>query len=280
MNSLVRTPLSSATEDRRDGFTLIELLVVIAIIAILASLLLPALANAKAQGHLIRCASNQRQLAAIWLLYTADHQDRLPNNGYVSGGGNASAPLWIQGHLNHERSPADLTNQVLMVDSRYAQFAPYLTSTAIYKCPADRKTLRAGRVVVPKVRSYSMNWFLGWASRGGPRGEPPPGHRRFYKLSELVEPSPSKAFVFLDVHPDSICWPFFGMTMQPSFHMFPASYHNRGAMFSFADGHVESKRWHDVRTYRPDRVDWHGHSHLSPQNPDLSWLQIRASSRK
>ena len=65
---------------RRSGFTLIELLVVIAINAILASMLLPALAAAKAKAQQVNCMSYHRQLGLTWTLYHEDNNGRLPAN--------------------------------------------------------------------------------------------------------------------------------------------------------------------------------------------------------
>lgn len=66
---------------RTRGFTLIELLVVVAVIAILAAILFPVFASAKAAAKKSVCASNQRQIGQGFLLYAADHDDAYPNNG-------------------------------------------------------------------------------------------------------------------------------------------------------------------------------------------------------
>lgn len=62
-----------------SAFTLIELLVVVAIIALLASLLLPALARAQGSARRSACVSNERQLGLAWMMYLADHADRFPD---------------------------------------------------------------------------------------------------------------------------------------------------------------------------------------------------------
>jgi len=257
------------------GFTLIELLVVIAIIGILSALLLPALGHAKAVAKRVQCISNEKQLADVWLMYTADNADWLAPNGQ-NDPPNPSRKLWVQGAFF---SPEANTNYAYILDPKYALFGNYLTTTKVYLCPTDRNLVKVGGRLYPKLRSYSLNSYVGWSGPWDDRLST--AFRVFRRHSELNPTMPAGTFLFQDVNPDSICWPYFGVQMgRDSFFNFPNSSHNRGGVISYGDGHVEHHRWRDPRTIRAYSADYHHHDDPSSANVDLAWLRLRTTIPK
>ena len=109
------------------GFTLIELLVVLAVIAILASLLLPALAKAKTKAAAAGCLSNLRQLTLCWIMYADDNVDSLPPNVALNtlGGGVGTRvgwttrdPSWLQGNAYTDTTLTNIQNGLLFLYNR------------------------------------------------------------------------------------------------------------------------------------------------------------------
>src|SRR5687767_14571050 len=84
-----------------SGFTLVELLVVIAIIAILSSLLLASLAQAKGAALRTVCINNQRQLYLGWFMYGQDNDGRIAGN-HQDQGGDPGTPAWVSGVMTYE----------------------------------------------------------------------------------------------------------------------------------------------------------------------------------
>jgi len=219
-----------------DGFTLIELLVVIAIIAILAEMLLPALARAKAKAYAIGCASNLKQLQLAWHQYTLENNDALPPSMTPGAPGDRGMPgSWVLGNAQRDTNVTNLQAGVL-----YKQ----VDATGVYRCPGDKSIVTAS-ARLPRLRSYSMNFWLN-ADRGDVNPSNTPEDKT--RVSQLISPPPSELFVFADEDEASINDGAFAIGADKYGFIdqwidLPSDRHNQGCNFSFADGHIGYLKW-------------------------------------
>jgi prepilin-type N-terminal cleavage/methylation domain-containing protein/prepilin-type processing-associated H-X9-DG protein len=269
---------------RPSGFTLIELLVVIAIIAILAAMLLPALARAKAKAYAVGCMNNSKELMLAWHMYADDNNELLPPNDYpyltafatasptgTGAGSQYSMKNWVVGTMANGFDvgrPTELTDP-------HSLLSPYIPNAAIYHCPADVYIdVYAGHTIHP--RSYSMNSAVGtaWNSSsaftvGGPplgsavQGGWLPGAAynsgqttwlTYGKLTSFTFPGPANTWVIMDESPitindGSLAVSAFSAPGSTYLIDFPGGNHASAAGIAFADGHSIVHKWTDVRTF-------------------------------
>ncbi len=276
------------------GFTLVEMLVVSAVIAILAALVLPALTRARERADAIACLNNTRQLGLAVLLYVDDHDGFLPYNMALYDTGLRSNLNWANNVMTRDLS-SDNTNVDTLTQ---ASLGAYLNrNTTVYHCPADQ-SMSAVQLAAGwnhRIRSYSMNGMIGNPGTpsltGGNASNP--DYRQFLKIAQI--PRPSEIFVFLDEQPDSIkdgCFLntdssnanslldvlYGGSGGDLAWQDLPASYHNRNAALSQADGHAEFHRWLNSETVQAAQPN-------SPYDPvvvtsngeDFQWVLSRTS---
>ena len=249
------------------GFTLIELLVVIAIIAILAAILFPVFAKARAKARQTACLSNMKQLAMATIMYTSDWDECWPQTRY-----HGSVPL-----INVNIGPAPCN----VVENHSAYLAPslmmpYVRNAGLFACPdyAEWRTCKAG-FPLPRVQ-WSYNWLntpnFHTTSTGGAsnlcqvcnRTCPSDGNagpmqqRHGTRISNT--PAAGNSILLVELaRAEGINMPWVcndGCTSAgESFHTYveprlmndpPHQVHNNGNNYAFCDGHAKWMAWPDI----------------------------------
>lgn len=248
---------------RRKGFTLVELLVVISIIALLVSILLPALNRARGAAKTVYCSASLRQLTIANMNYADDHvKIASPWNFMFGIEPILSGSGALMGYNWQDWSP--LINPVSGERDDWYGFTtgalyPYLNSHEVFQCPSTprsyEKVVAANPGVFrPPPGDPGLGQIYGFAPYWSYTCNGQPGYGDFGVWPDIndpalqinpdrVRPNPSQVFLYMDQHPgDNTAYDNTVTLFNPLYSEGAdslADYHNEGGNLSFYDGHVE-----------------------------------------
>jgi prepilin-type N-terminal cleavage/methylation domain-containing protein/prepilin-type processing-associated H-X9-DG protein len=237
---------------KESAFTLIELLVVIAIIALLLSIVVPALRKAKEYSRLAVCLSNHRGLVMAWKTYILDHRGKIVDGHTLRNGTLEDTVFsWAEppvhgepGHSVYTGDNATIPPEDELNGIEHGALFPYLNTFDVYHCPSDNRWQFTAVVKPPCYRSYSVIAPMNGEISG----------RDYLKVifvtQEIEIKIPALRFVFMDDF-DNRGWNMGSWQFDYPNKQFsdPIAYwHDKKCNFSYADGHVDSRKWEDPRT--------------------------------
>ena len=234
------------------GFTLIELLVVVSIIALLVSILLPSLGKARDAAKRVVCSKNLQSLGMAWIMYAGDNNDSV-----ASGTGFAAWPVglgppgeatydgtqvgWIAYPLfksiqtsNQHQNP-DGSLKAASVDFQHEKIEqglifPYVQDVDAYKCPSAPRYQMVGFGMSSQWHNYWQHFF------DVPKSK---------ICKKIGQGHASSRFLFVEsveANDDGYWCCLYGVA---KWHNMPSTRHDDGTNNSFADGHVEYRKWKD-----------------------------------
>jgi prepilin-type N-terminal cleavage/methylation domain-containing protein/prepilin-type processing-associated H-X9-DG protein len=211
--------------NKRAAFTLIELLVVISVIALLMTILLPALGRARESGKRTVCLSNLKTLQLAWGMYADSNNEKIVFGESRISCEPGTNPRRDDGNLcwnGYDYGIDSLDTRIKGISS--GALYPYIGSLKPYRCPNG---LRG------EIRTYCIVESMNTSS---PQG------KTIKTRLQITNPPAYSRMVFIDEGLDDITFSTFIIVEQWVFNR-PPCRHINGNTFSFADGHAEFWRW-------------------------------------
>jgi prepilin-type N-terminal cleavage/methylation domain-containing protein/prepilin-type processing-associated H-X9-DG protein len=221
-----KTPPWSASP-RRHGFTLIELLVVIAIIAILASLLLPALARAKGSAQAIQCLNQMRQISLATRCYADENDDLFPRSQH-SAVANKQLP-WERALAPFLGNHGGTTTWTNLLQN-------------LYHCGDDKQSARLNSAMNNNVEpsahlSYGLNYYVELGDDDDYPGKP----QTWRKLSQISKPSSTIIYTEVSIAADHVMPALGWLTTADAENDVAWQRHKQKSNYAFVDGHAAAR---------------------------------------